>query len=364
VNILVSMHYTPPHIGGMESVVKKQIHSLNEFVNDVTLLTCRHDRNLPLVERRKTHKIIRYRSLNFIEKKFNILHEVKATDVVHVHDVFYQLSHLTGLAAVLSKKPLYITQHVAMVDHPIKLVMRIQKLIYGTIGAFMFKRARAIIVYNVNVRDFLIGLGIPNDKIHFQYNGIDIEHFIPVSEKRKLQLKLKYGINTSKPVVLFVGRLVSKKGFDVVVEASTDTHHTLIVGTGSIPRSMRNLKNVRFYGPATGNELLELYQASDIFVFPAVGEIFTLVMQEAMACGLPIITFHDEGYLQYDLVRNLIAFTGRRPIEVQKAIHRIILGTKLQRDMRNYSRNLAERKFSWDANYPYEYALYTLGVTG
>ena len=42
----------------------------------------------------------------------------------------------------------------------------------------------------------------------------------------------------------------------------------------------------------------DLFRACDLFAFPAVGEIFTLVMQEAMASGLPVVTTDDPAYCE------------------------------------------------------------------
>lgn len=369
---LISMHYTSPHIGGMEEIAKKQTASLHQLGQEVKLLTCRHDKSLPLSENLKTHKVRRFKALNFIENKFGvtypiispfaffeILKESRDADIIHVHDVFYGLSHLSGIAAIIAKKPLYITQHVAMVEHPSKLVMYAQKGIYRTIGKYLFNKSRAIIVYNVNVRNFLIKLGIDKDKIHLMNNGIDTRYYSPCNPAEKPKLKYTYNLPIDKPIALYVGRLVPKKGFDLVANANSDSYISLIVGNGNIPKKLENRKNVIFFGPANDKQLLDLYRLSDVFVFPAIGEIFTLVMQEAMACGLPIITTNDKGYDDYQINNRLLKLVDRSSIKIKMDIKEILGNPALITKMSKYSRGYANDHFNWETNYSKEYAIYS-----
>ena len=60
-------------------------------------------------------------------------------------------------------------------------------------------------------------------------------------------------------------------------------------GWGVIDPSSWGLANVRVYSDLAGPSLAELYQASDVFVLPSQGEGFPLVVQEALACGLPVV---------------------------------------------------------------------------
>ena len=370
--ILIAIHYFPPHIGGMENVALKQAESLTRLGNDVTIFTCRHNRNLPLRETTPTgYEVKRFRSINFIETRlgmafpivspinfFSIFKQIQSYDAIHVHDVFYMSSHLLGLAAIINKKPLFITQHVAIVDHPNVVVKHIQSLIYKTIGKFILNRARHIVVYNINVKNFLIKLGVNNSKILLNYNGIDTDYFSPPSSEEKVNLKYKYNLPIDKPVVIFVGRLIHEKGFDLVFDSRSSKRTTLIVGGGNVPRRMCKKDNVIFYGAASQSELADLYKLSDVFVFPAAVEMFPLVMQEAMACGLPVITADNPNYKHYNLRQNLLAFVSREKEVIKDEIRMLIQNKELRKKMSLYSRKLAVEKFSWNTNYKQEYGIY------
>ena len=370
--VLIGIHYFPPHIGGMEAVVKNQTESLVELGNEVTVLTCRHERKLPLREHASSGYLIkRWRAINLVETKLGmaypivsplnllaLLKQLGQYDAVHIHDVFYMSSHVTGLAAILRRRPMFITQHVAIVDHPKGVVKHIQLLIYKTIGRLLFAKAQTIVVYNINVKKFLIRLGVDESKILLVHNGIDTNYFSPAHVNRKADLRRKYNLSVDKPVVLFVGRLIHEKGFDLVFDARSVLYTTVIVGSGTIPKRMRDQDNVTFFGAATQSELADLYRLSDVFVFPAAVEIFALVMQEAMACGLPVITTDNPHYSHYNLKRDLLAFSSRDKKSIKYTIEKILKDEGLRRKMSTYCRNVALEKFSWQRNYVEESKIY------
>ena len=96
---------------------------------------------------------------------------------------------------------------------------------------------------------------------------------------------------------LYVGRLVSYKRPDLVVDAFRGLPHQLtVVGSGSALSALRRdaPSNVRFVPTATDEELRELYRSSLALVYPGV-EDFGIVMAEAQACGTPVIAAAEGG---------------------------------------------------------------------
>lgn len=369
--VLVVMHYFPPHLGGMEGVGRSQAQSLSRRHRDVTVLTCAHRRGLLREEPVGGYTVRRIRAVNWLERRFGItfpligpvgalriLAAVRRAAIVHVHDVFYPTSHAVYLSARLLRRPYYLTQHVATVPHPNGLVMGVQRAIYSTVGGAMLRHAAGITVYNARVRDFVIDLGAPPERVGLSYNGIDVELFRPLADPQaKRELRRSLGLPEDRPVALFVGRLVPKKGFDIVAAAGTERWTTLIVGDGS-GVELPGGEGVVYYGAADPDVVPDLYRASDVFVFPAVGEMLTLAMQEAMASGLPVVTTDDPAYGEYDLDRELIGFVARDASEVRRRIDLILSRPDLAARMASYSRRLAEERFSWEANYVHEYARY------
>ena len=90
--------------------------------------------------------------------------------------------------------------------------------------------------------------------------------------------------------------------------------------------------------------------ASDIFAFPAVGEMLTLAMQEAMACGLPVVTTAEEGYEEYSLDPSGIVLVSPEPQVLRSTFLNILADSKRMKQMQVYSRHLAEQRFDWHRN--------------
>lgn len=368
--ILIVCHYFPPHVGGIEYVAQNQAKYLTKHGHDVTVLTSAIGAPKGKQKHPDGYMVYRVVANNSLEKAgvpFPIFSPrlfsrafklIKEADVVHTHDVFYLSSWVATFWSTILSKKLFITQHVALVNHPSFVVMKIQNIIYGTIGKMSFKKASKIIVYNANVENYLLKLKVSQRKIFHTRNGIDTNFFSPVTADAKTQLRKKYSLPLSKPVILFVGRLVPKKGFDIVYDSHSDQYFTLIVGNGVIPKRMDQDQSVSFFGSATQQQLRDLYRLSDVFVFPAIGEIFTLVMQEAMACGLPIITTDDTGYLDYEIRHHLIGFTNRKTDAIKSKIFQVLKNDNLRKEMSDYSRELSLERFSWEKNYSKEFSLY------
>ena len=372
--IVLISHYFPPHVGGIEYVAQNQAKYLAKKGHDVSVITSAIGTKKGRHKDSDGYTVFRIAASNMMEKKTGVpfpifspklltqtYRLVKQADIVHVHDAFYVSSQISGIVSIIMRKPFYITQHVATVDHPSRLVMFVQKTIYHTLGKLLFNKSKGIIVYNVNVKNFLIKLGVDSRKILQNYNGIDTTFFSPIAGKDKNKLKTKYNFPIKKPVVLFVGRLVPKKGFDLVFNARANGYTTLIVGGGKIPKYMLKADNVIFFGTANKKQLQELYRVSDLLVLPSLGEVFTLVMQEAMSCGLPIITTDDTGYLDYDIRHHLIGFTNRKTDVIKSKIFQVLKNDNLRKEMSDYSRELSLERFSWEKNYSKEFSLYKLG---
>lgn len=108
---------------------------------------------------------------------------------------------------------------------------------------------------------------------------------------------------TSRPLrLLYVGRLVPEKGSPVLLDAlsrltaaGVETR-TRIVGSGRLHDSLsadiaeRNLSGVDLSGPLGQDQLPEIYRDADVFVLPSFSEGLPVVLMEAMATGIPVVT--------------------------------------------------------------------------
>lgn len=119
----------------------------------------------------------------------------------------------------------------------------------------------------------------------------------PVDYIEKCTLREKLGIYEDQ-VILSVGRIVPEKGFDILLKACSQNPMRVgvyIIGGKANEEYMQlikdyDLKNIHFINFADKRLLTKYYMSADIFVLPTRGDVWGLVVNEAMACGLPIIT--------------------------------------------------------------------------
>ncbi len=369
VRIAMVCHYYPPHVGGVEVVAQAHAASAARRGDQVTVLTSRSaaggaDMSTPGVA------VVRCPAWNGFEERLGIpfplfglqflracARAIRRSEVVHLHDIFYLSSHFAGLMAILFRRPMIITQHVGLVDHPSRLVVSLQRLIYATFGRLLFRNARAVVVYNVNVaRTTRRYAG--STPVHEVRNGVDTAFFTPCFEEERMRLRRSYGLPTSRPIALYVGRLVPKKGYDLLFHARCSDFLTIFVGDGHKPDDIDEDDDARFFGSVHRSTLVDFYQLSDVFVLPAIGELFTLSMQEAMACGLPVITANDPGYACYDFDRTAISLVERDPVALRLAILSLLREEDRRAAAAKYVRELTLRDFNWDTNISKQLTLY------
>jgi glycosyltransferase involved in cell wall biosynthesis len=119
----------------------------------------------------------------------------------------------------------------------------------------------------------------------------------PVENKIKKKLREKLNIHEEK-IILSVGQFIYRKGFDLLLKGSKELpkdYGVYILGGKPTQEYLQlkerlDLDNVHFISFKSKEELKEFYMASDLFVLPTREDIWGLVINEAMAYGLPVIT--------------------------------------------------------------------------
>jgi glycosyltransferase involved in cell wall biosynthesis len=183
---------------------------------------------------------------------------------------------------------------------------------------FIVKHSDAHVAYGTRAKEYLISLGAREEAIFFAYNTIDVAFFSEqsssLSPQDLQQIKSKYGIEAEK-VVLYVGQLIARKGVRYLLDAfamlkqEDNTLGLAIVGYGPQEEELRELclqngiQDVYFCGYMDSAHLPEVYAAADLFVLPSTEEVWGLVLNEAMACGLPVISTNVAG-ASIDLIQN------------------------------------------------------------
>ena len=356
--VLLVCHYYPPHHGGIERVVRDEAVRLAALGNEVVVLT---SGERGAVEEREGVRVVRVAAWNGAERRagvpFPLLapglltrawHWAKWADVVHVHDCFYLTSWAAGLASAARGTPMVLTQHVAMVDHPSGAVQAVQRLVYGTAGRGLLRRARRVFTLNGQVTRFVAGLGAAAEKISVLPNGVDAAVYRrPLDEPERGGIRERFGLPPDRILVLYVGRLVPKKGIDLVLGAADPGYDLVVVGTGD-DRAVRERPEVHYLGGQPGEVVAELYRACDLFALPSTGEGFPLVVQEAMSCGLPVVTSDDPGYAPYGLEQAGVTLIRRDAGSLRAALAALAADDAERARLGKLAAAYAAERFSWD----------------
>lgn len=125
-----------------------------------------------------------------------------------------------------------------------------------------------------------------------------IQNILSLDEKKKIRHKLQM---KEKFVVLSVGQFIYRKGFDVLLKTEAIRNPEIgvyIVGGRITPEYFRiceeyHLDNVHFVDFKQKNEIIDYYDAADVFVLPTREDIWGLVVNEAMSRGIPVITTYN-----------------------------------------------------------------------
>ncbi|MEB3181574.1 MAG: glycosyltransferase family 4 protein [Nostocaceae cyanobacterium] len=160
-----------------------------------------------------------------------------------------------------------------------------------------FLQAKVVVAVSEKIKQELVDIGVPQERIQVILNGVDLDEFAPTDANRKT-----LGLPENVTLGVFVGDIrTPRKNLDTVLQALSqvpDLHLAVVGSTAGSPfpqlaASLNISERVHFLGYR--RDIAQIMQASDLFVFPSRYEACTLVLLEAMASGLPVITAATAG---------------------------------------------------------------------
>lgn len=172
-------------------------------------------------------------------------------------------------------------------------------------GKYHFKRslvrmASRWLSSGPSTTEYLVHYGADRKRVlEYPFTSLWASDILPqiptVEEKQALRRELEM---PESRIVLYVGRFTRAKGMDALLEAATSLEpDTGVYFVGGEPEQAhlrfcenQNLSNVHFVGFKKKEKLADYYKAADVFVLPTQSDVWGLVINEAMACGLPVIT--------------------------------------------------------------------------
>jgi glycosyltransferase involved in cell wall biosynthesis/putative flippase GtrA len=208
---------------------------------------------------------------------------VRHCDVVHVHDFLYMPTLVAMCFAGLVRKPVVLTQHIGPVAFQSLFAKALLVGLHHSLGRLAMRLASQVVFVGRPVMVYFerfVNFRRPPLLIA---NGVDHGLYHPLAER---------AVGNDLLRCLFVGRFVEKKGL-ALLEQCVDLPglHWTFVGWG--PMSPRDWgahhEHVEVHGRLCAEQIVPYFQSADLFVLPSTGEGFPLVVQEALACGTPVL---------------------------------------------------------------------------
>jgi glycosyltransferase involved in cell wall biosynthesis len=285
------------YISGLAVFTRRIIDQLKARVEKVIVITAGQKRKVIEQDNVKIYYLKGFSLKKFKEMSIGIyplsylkkIFKDEKVDIVHCQSLLPM-----GAASVLQAKkmgiPAIFTSHIQVENVTKQFNIKsfhLKKLI-SMYGIWIYNNCDHIICPSTYAQHELINYGIKKTKKQMSVisNGINIDQFKPV--------------DYSKPLILFVGRLMPEKCIDTLIKASAivkkkHPHYQFVItGTGHIIEELKKLSeeinpDIIFTGRVSDEKLIELFQSCEIYVLPSESELQGITLLEAMACGKPTI---------------------------------------------------------------------------
>jgi glycosyltransferase involved in cell wall biosynthesis len=297
----MATHYFASHQGGIEIVAGHLFEEFAALQQNVTWIAA--DATPPPAAT-GTVRAVALPAFNLVEQRTGlpfpipspgalrrVRREVLASDVVIIHDCLYLTNIATYLFARLAGIPVLIIQHIGLVPYSNRVLSAMMRMANQLITQPLLRRAQQVAFISETTKRYFgrVPFRVPPAVV---FNGVDTNTFRPLEPTETLAaLRAQLALPDDRPVVLFVGRFVEKKGLAILERMAARAPHLTwaFAGWGPLNPNCWHAPNVHVFTDLHGASLAKLYRASDLFVLPSTGEGFPLVIQEALACGLPVV---------------------------------------------------------------------------
>jgi teichuronic acid biosynthesis glycosyltransferase TuaC len=229
-----------------------------------------------------------------------------------------------------------------------------RRLIQGAI-----RDASALIAVSAALKQVLVDLGAPDEKVTVLRNGVETGLFHPPADRAAVRT----GLGLKGPTLISVGGLIERKGHHRTIEAMRQLPGFELLIAGEGPERARLLgligsfglgERVRLLGPWPHKDLPALYGAADASVLASSREGWANVLLESMACGTPVVAANIWG--NPEVVRAPAAgviYEPNTPDGIAAAVRQIFASLPDRAATRAYA-----EPFSWDATTAGQLALF------
>ncbi len=352
--LMVSQVYHPfHHLGGPAFKVRSLAEHLAARGHEVSVLTTslgpaqppgrvRHNS----VEAIYLKPRLRYRATSWNAGLLRFSREeLRRFDIVHIFGLYDLLGPVVARYCRRWRIP-YVVEPLGM-TRPIDRSFCLKRTWHLLAGQNYLRGARSLVATSEQEHEELLADGFPAEQIFLRYNGLDLSQFRDLPPRG--EFRRQHGIPPEEPLLVFLSRLIPRKGADLAIEAFTramppgTAGRLVIAGPESEDGYLRTLQQkseelncserVIFAGALYEREKLMALVDADIFLLPSRYENFANAAAEAAACGTPVIVTEHCGISR--LVANRVGLVVPREVPaLTEAIHRLVCDAQLRERFR------------------------------
>jgi len=280
-------------------------------------------------------------------------------DVVHVYGLYDLLGPVVGYFCQ-RRGIRYVLEPMGMY-RPIVRSFALKRLYHRLFGKRLVAGARFVVATSEQERLELVDSGLDPSRIVIRRNGVEAPDILPERGGFRRQWK----IARAWKLILFLGRVISKKRPDLLLQAfaawreqDRKRGNSVLVIAGpeerdgfaahlkAMAKSLGVSENVFFVGPLYNQEKWQAYRDADVFVLPSQNENFGNTAAESAACGTPVIVTNRCGIAPF--VEDAGMVVAPKPGEIVQALTRILENAVFNGRCRQGCAEMAKR-LSWDA---------------
>ena len=318
--VLIVLTYYRPHVSGLTIYVERLARGLAKRGHQVTVMTSRYDRSLPLEEERDGVRVVRVPVAFRVSKGvimptfgFVATRLVRQHDVISLHLPQFDAAGVAARARVMGK-PSTLTYHCDL-KLPPGLFNRFVNLVVHGMNHLAGLLADRIVAYTQDFATHSPYLSRFARKVEVIPPPVEL----PLASSEEVQaFARRYGLDGSGPVIGMAARLAAEKGVEVLLDALPRIlkeypnarvlfagQYRNVLGEEAYARRLAPLferykDRWTFLGVLTPKEMAAFYPNLDVIVVPSLNstESFGLVQVEAMLCGTPSIASDLPGVRQ------------------------------------------------------------------
>ena len=236
--------------------------------------------------------------------------------------------------------------------------------------ARVVRHAAHVLILSPQEEPILRSMGAHPDRLTVVTNGVDPYFMEDIPEATRLALVARFSLPRDVPLMLYVGNHTANKGLDVLLRAlplmkqrgaaviggaiTSEAGHERLLKESGVAGSDR----LMFTDFTTKEELRALYRSVDVFVFPSRADTLPLVILEAMASGLPVVSTTVGGIPFEVSAETGVLVAPGDAAALALALDRLCGDAQLRKSMGAAARSRVARLFDWNVSADKALAIY------